>query len=169
MKVGGGGVGLKGVDDAGTAADAVARLRKPGSVVVPNLRLRAYDSPAATRLFAVQWALHNRFKPGADVNWDAVADRVATAPTPLIGLVDSGIDLDDDRLRPTAWTNPQPGDFEGLRRAICTGGTSSPTPNALYAARHPPLARVGVRVDHRRPADRPGRRRGRHLPRRPGW
>jgi TolB-like protein len=93
--------------DSRTASSRLDELRSNPDVlaVIPNIRLKTYGLPP-TKLVSVQWALKNGFSPGNDIGYHHVADKVRTLQSlPLIGLVDTGFNHEDPRLRHAAWTN----------------------------------------------------------------
>lgn len=92
---------------------ATASIALASQVVVP-------DDPS----FSAQWALANTGQsvngiagtPGADIDATEAWAVTTGDPTPVIVVLDSGVDLDHPDLAPNIWTNP--GDIGG-----CPAGT----------------------------------------------
>ncbi len=77
--------------------------------VIPNYQFTLYNkgkSVPDTYYASVQWALRNEFKAGMDTAWHQVADRVRLIAPSLIAVVDQGCDVNDPRLAPALWVNP---------------------------------------------------------------
>ncbi|MBI9016556.1 MAG: S8 family serine peptidase [Phycisphaerae bacterium] len=72
--------------------------------VAPNLKVFSYSMPP-TKLIDVQWALKNQFKPNNDIGWEKAVGKVNASQLPLIGVVDSQIDINDPRLKNVIWQN----------------------------------------------------------------
>jgi len=100
-----GGDGIKSIDQADLQR-RIDQLRADPDVliVVPNITIRTFALPS-TRFFPVQWALQNNVGGQVDSGWGHVADLAQALNPPLIGVMDSGLDLDDPRLAALAWTN----------------------------------------------------------------
>jgi subtilisin family serine protease len=98
-------IGAKAVG-ADNISDQMKRLKtQPGVVaVIPNFTVSAL-AESDVKFLPVEYALHNQFSVGRDIGWDRVADRASRIVPPLIGLVDQGMNIDDPRVLPIAWTN----------------------------------------------------------------
>lgn len=72
--------------------------------VIPDYILMPQDLPG-TALAEVQWGLHNGVNPEFDTAWEPVSEEAMSIEPVLVGVVDSGLALPDDRLRALAWVN----------------------------------------------------------------
>ena len=84
----------------------IKRLRAEQHVkaVVPNIKLQAFSLPS-THLFPVQWHLHNSFMPRYDISWHRHTEALKAIQPPLIGVVDTGMIINDPRLHGAVWRN----------------------------------------------------------------
>jgi subtilisin family serine protease len=75
--------------------------------VLPPVELIPFAGPS-DRIRAVQWNLHNRVTRGADIGYTDSVARLADSIKPvLVGVIDTGIAVDDPSLADALWVNPR--------------------------------------------------------------
>jgi len=109
--VDGGRGAAKAIGDADWEREAGRLGAKPGvTAAIPNYRRRIYGDPQG-RFLPVQWALEHRFKPAYDIGWSEAEERIAGIEPVLVGVVDQGLKLGDERL--DAFAHRIPGEVPG--------------------------------------------------------
>jgi subtilisin family serine protease len=112
-----------------TVPAAIRRLKATGryAYVEPDYIRHVTTTPNDPD-FASQWGLHNDGSgggiAGADINAEAGWSVRSTAPTVIVGIVDSGALLTHQDLAANLWVNPTPGTKASFSSVSDTTGRS---------------------------------------------
>ena len=115
------------LDDADNVTAAIARLTATGRYeFVERDRLRHLSVAPNDPSFGTQWALNNLGQsggvPGADIKALAAWDVIRDAPSVIVAVVDTGLNLTHQDLAPNLWINPAPSSANDRHGANFVGG-----------------------------------------------